>query len=186
MSKLLLLDCDGTIREPLSGEKFPLHSRDQKIITGADKAIAYFASNNWQIYGYSNQGGVAAGHKSLQDAIAEQQYTLTLFPQITAVFFCPDYEGNLLYKTDRREAIKYERDTYLLPYGRVKAFDSFRKPARGGIDFIVCWLNQNFEEILYIGDRLEDEQAAEAANIKFQRASKWRQASLNLAREGLI
>ncbi len=185
MTKLLLLDCDGTIREPLSGNEFMQHSRDQKIIEGADKAIAYFASDNWQIYGYSNQGGVAAGQKSLEDTIAEQQYTLTLFPEITAIFFCPDYEGNLLYKADRREAIKYERDTYLLPYGRVKAFDSFRKPARGGIDFIVCWLNQSFEKILYIGDRPEDEQAAEAAAIKFQWASKWRQASLTLAREGL-
>lgn len=39
-NRLLLLDLDGTIHEPLSGEKFIQHPRDQRIIKGADKAIA--------------------------------------------------------------------------------------------------------------------------------------------------
>lgn len=70
MTKLLLLDCDGTIREPLSSNPLIQHPRDQKMIKGADKAIAHFHSQGWSICGISNQGGVAAGHKSLEDAIA--------------------------------------------------------------------------------------------------------------------
>ncbi len=42
MTKLLLVDLDGTIRELLSGEKFIQYPQDQKIIKGADKAIAHY------------------------------------------------------------------------------------------------------------------------------------------------
>ncbi|MBE9193571.1 hypothetical protein IQ230_25235 [Gloeocapsopsis crepidinum LEGE 06123] len=40
--ELLLLDCDGTIREPISGAKFIQHPEDQKIIAGAEQAIAHY------------------------------------------------------------------------------------------------------------------------------------------------
>jgi hypothetical protein len=43
VTKLLLVHLDGTIREPLSGEKFIQHPQDQKIIKGADKVIALVA-----------------------------------------------------------------------------------------------------------------------------------------------
>jgi D-glycero-D-manno-heptose 1,7-bisphosphate phosphatase len=68
--KILFLDCDGTIREPLEpGRKFISAPADQRIIHGADRAIAYYASKNWKIFGITNQAGVAAGHKSLKEAI---------------------------------------------------------------------------------------------------------------------
>lgn len=38
--KLLMVDLDGTIREPFSGEKFISCPTDQKIIDKADRAIA--------------------------------------------------------------------------------------------------------------------------------------------------
>ena len=91
--KLLLVDCDGTIREPDSGEKFIQYPQDQRIIRGADKAIASYSPSEWTIVGITNQGGVAAGHKSLSDCCNEQRYTLELFPQISAIYFCPDYNG---------------------------------------------------------------------------------------------
>lgn len=68
--KLLLTDCDGTLRESASGEKFIHNPRDQQIINGADKAIAYYHFKGWLIIGISNQAGVNAGHKSLEDVIA--------------------------------------------------------------------------------------------------------------------
>lgn len=46
MTKILFVDCDGTIREPLSGAKFIQHPHDQKIIKGATEAIALSKSNN--------------------------------------------------------------------------------------------------------------------------------------------
>jgi D-glycero-D-manno-heptose 1,7-bisphosphate phosphatase len=90
MTKLLLLDCDGTIREPASGGKFIQHPSDQRIIKGADQALAHYHKNEWQIVGITNQGGVAAGHKTIEDAIEEQLITLELFPEIEGIFFCPD------------------------------------------------------------------------------------------------
>lgn len=57
-TKLLLLDCDGTIREPRSGAKFIQRPEDQKIIAGADKAIAHYHQEGWILVGITNQGGV--------------------------------------------------------------------------------------------------------------------------------
>ena len=40
MSNLLLLDLDGTVREPASGAKFINDSKDQRLIKGVAEAIA--------------------------------------------------------------------------------------------------------------------------------------------------
>lgn len=49
--KLLLLDCDGTIRTPISDNKFISHPTDQQIIPGAAKAIAHYHEQGWTIAG---------------------------------------------------------------------------------------------------------------------------------------
>jgi histidinol phosphatase-like enzyme len=54
MTKLLLVDLDGTMRKPLSRNKFIQHKRDQKIIVGAREAIAHFHSQGYIISGISN------------------------------------------------------------------------------------------------------------------------------------
>jgi D-glycero-D-manno-heptose 1,7-bisphosphate phosphatase len=89
---LLLVDLDGTIREPLSGQQYFQHPKDQRIIAGADVAIRAY-KDDWIIVGITNQGGVAAGYKSIQECIKEQQYTLELFPELREIYFCPDFEG---------------------------------------------------------------------------------------------
>ncbi len=90
--KLLMLDLD-TVRKPESGGKFIGHPQDQQIIEGADRAIAHYRREGYIIVGISNQGEVAAGHKSFSDCFLEQRYTLNLFPQISEICFCPDFEG---------------------------------------------------------------------------------------------
>lgn len=67
--KLLILDLDGTVRCPKSGAKFINDPLDQEIIPEAGIAIADYKSQGWIIVGATNQGGVAAGHKQLEDAI---------------------------------------------------------------------------------------------------------------------
>lgn len=47
-------------------------------------AIALYAKQGYTIIGISNQGGLAAGHKSLEDAIAEMMYAFELHPQATS------------------------------------------------------------------------------------------------------
>jgi D-glycero-D-manno-heptose 1,7-bisphosphate phosphatase len=63
---LLLIDMDGTLREPLSGQQYFQHPKDQRIIEGADIAIRAY-KDDWIIAGITNQGGVGAGHKSMQE-----------------------------------------------------------------------------------------------------------------------
>ncbi len=71
---LLLIDMDGTLREPLSGQQHFQHPKDQRIIVGADIAIRAY-KDDWMIVGITNQGGVAAGHKSMQECINGQTQT---------------------------------------------------------------------------------------------------------------
>ncbi len=47
--KILIVDMDGTVRSPLSDNKFIQRPGDQKVIQGAEGAIAYFASDGWKI-----------------------------------------------------------------------------------------------------------------------------------------
>ena len=47
---LLLIDMDGTLREPLSGQQHFEHLKDQRIIVGADIAICAY-KDDWIIVG---------------------------------------------------------------------------------------------------------------------------------------
>lgn len=176
MTKLLLVDLDNTIREPLSGNKFISHPRDQRIMAGADKAIAHYFQRGWSIVGISNQGGIASGYKSMEDALAEQKYTLELFPEISYILFCPDFEGRLLYKVSRIEWHNFVGDQ-----------GEFRKPAPGMLHWARLnppyFFGQYFDVALieacwYIGDRAEDVGAAEAAGVNYLDAAIWRQRFL--------
>lgn len=102
MAKLLLTDCDGTIRKPKSRTKFIQHPHDQKIIKGADQAIAHYAQQGYTIMGITNQGGVAKGYKTLTECVEEQEYTLELLPQLERILFCPDFEGMVCHEVSRK------------------------------------------------------------------------------------
>ncbi|GFZ89915.1 hypothetical protein [Okeania sp. KiyG1] len=84
---LLLLDMDGTIRKPRSTSKFINTPEDQIPINGAIQAVQHFHKKNYLIIGCTNQGGVGAGYKSLDDCIEEQQITLKIFPEILKILF---------------------------------------------------------------------------------------------------
>ncbi len=174
MTKILFLDCDGTIREPKSGAKFINNPDDQRIITGADKAIAYYHSEGYKIIGITNQAGVAAGHKTLENAILEQQITLKLIPQISCIYFCPDFEGKDCWNISRKYP---ENPSPIHETWGGKWIGQYRKPGAGMLqaaamnyglqiaELVDCWM---------IGDRDEDAAAAINANVKFLTADIWR------------
>lgn len=179
MTKLLLVDLDNTIRSPLSGAKFISHPKDQRILPGADKAIAHYHAKGWIIVGITNQGGVAAGFKQLEDAIKEQEYTLQLFPQIRCILFCPDFDGLRCWAvTPDMHGLKpvpCHEESWARNY-----LGTFRKPGPGmlklGIDLYKGKdLNPT---VWYIGDRSEDEGAAAAASVNYLDAAIWRQRFL--------
>ncbi|MBD2437403.1 polynucleotide kinase [Nostoc sp. FACHB-110] len=128
-TKLLILDMDGTVRRPKSARsKFIDDPLDQEVIPEAQRAIAHYKAQDWIIVGATNQGGVAAGHKQLEDAIQEQYQTLKLCPQIWCIYFCPDYEGLFCWLS----TLKSEEVSSPIHLGwGAKYRGSFRKPGAG-------------------------------------------------------
>lgn len=175
--KILFCDVDGTLTETISGDTFKQSPRDVKIIEGADKAIAHFASLGWLIVGISNQGGCAAinpetgkPRKTIEDTIAEMQFTLELLPQLSAIYFCPDFEGKDCWRVSPFDAYEIsDRETQLI--------GEFRKPDAGMLKLAKLFVEDGGEDVgecLFVGDREEDESAASAASIPFVFASIWR------------
>ncbi|HEY9706661.1 MAG TPA: HAD-IIIA family hydrolase [Oculatellaceae cyanobacterium] len=165
MTKLLLLDCDGTIREPIEGRWIDA-PRNQKPIEGAAAAIAKAAAAGWTVLGITNQGGIAAGHKSLEEVKAEQRVTLELFPEISSIYFCPDFEGLECWKVERKKSLEIRQITE-------KEFGSFRKPGAGMLRLASLGWDAP-EKTWFVGDREEDALAASAAGIDFMWSDIWR------------
>ena len=173
MTKLLILDMDGTVRHPISNpDGFILHPKDQVLFDGAIAAMKQFKSKGFTIIGASNQGGVAAGKKSLEDCIAEQEHTISLACKadvmIHEILFCPDYEGKICYGATSHLLNDYSN--------RFDDCGSFRKPSGGMIEVARFLYAHPFDEkeIIFVGDRPEDEQAAKTANVQFIHAVEWR------------
>ena len=89
--KLAIVDKDGALVCPKSGNTFVQNPQDQELLPGVQEAVSRLVADGYVLVIASNQGGVAAGHKTLEDAIAEMQYCLSLLPQIDRAYFCPDY-----------------------------------------------------------------------------------------------
>jgi D-glycero-D-manno-heptose 1,7-bisphosphate phosphatase len=163
-TKVLLVDLDGTIRETASGKTFINEPTDQKPIEGVQEAIEHL-SEKFVIIGVTNQGGVAAGHKSLASAIEEQRITLDLFPHISEIFFCPNW-GDSCYQVSRgNEPIEFSA-----PLSGDGTKISCRKPGYGMLLLASRSLAEP-KDCIMIGDQPEDKTAAETCGIKFFWAS---------------
>lgn len=170
--KYLWVDLDGTMRQTKDGKVFIDSPDNQKLIPGAQKAIEYFAANNFKIIGISNQGGCAAidpttgqPRKSLENAIVEQTITLELLPKMEKILFCPTYdEESYCYEITRLSAVFVPA-----PIGNSGSTISCRKPGHGmilasvrdeqpNVDWAGSWM---------VGDRPEDELCAAGAIVNF-------------------
>lgn len=172
MTKLLLLDMDGTVRESASGATFINEPRDQKVIEGVDDAIAHYHERGWTIVGVTNQGGVAAGFKSLEDAIAEQRYTLELLPDLLCIYICPDMKGAHCWMVSWGHE---DLAVHLSPWGQ-EFIGAFRKPQPGMLNAAIKTNGSSDDKSAYwyVGDRDEDRLAATAAGVNFLDAAIWR------------
>lgn len=157
--KIFFFDLDGTLRETKSGKTFINEPDDQKSIAGASKAIAHY-SDRFICIGITNQGGVAAGHKSIESAIEEQHITFELFPELSEIFFCPNW-GESCYQISRGNApLSFEA-----PIGDDSLKVSCRKPGHGML--LIASQTFGLDNAWMVGDRPEDEQCATAAGINF-------------------
>ncbi|MBD1845713.1 HAD-IIIA family hydrolase [Cyanobacteria bacterium FACHB-63] len=155
---LLMIDLDGTLREPISAQPYFQNAQDQQVIVGADAALRAY-QDNWIIVGITNQGGVAAGHKTMRECIEEQQYTLKLVPQLKEIYFCPDFEGRKCFRVTRHNVHNHSQTRW---------FRQYRKPHPGMLKLAMVRHNHLPEDCLYVGDRAEDEEAARRAGVAFE------------------
>jgi D-glycero-D-manno-heptose 1,7-bisphosphate phosphatase len=169
--KILFCDIDGTLTETISGHTFKQSPTDVKIIEGADRAIAHFATQGWVIMGVSNQAGIASGFKTLDATVEEMKFTLDLFPQLELIMFCPDFEGKVCAVVNRDTNGSYKQIT--------NPHQNFRKPNPGMIKYGLKLIDTDYAteeyEVWMAGDRpQDDEQCAINAGINFCPADVWR------------
>lgn len=175
---LVILDKDGTLVRPKSGEKFVQSPDDQELLPNVSNRISELKKQKAVLVIASNQGGVASGHKTLEEAIAEMRYCMQLLLfSIEEGYICPDFEGNVCYSATHSQ----KHDRMYPQYPDL----SFRKPGWGMIKLAaIAWLGTKIKpdnsNILFIGDRPEDSQAAQSANIRFLDAEDWRQSGVTL------
>lgn len=154
---VLYLDLDGTVRD---GSKFVNKVEDVRIFPEALEQMRKAKALGWRIVAISNQGGVAMGHmtfETMQAIMMETQRQCEgMFDKIMACIHFPDAEEPEL------------------------AICWCRKPRIGLIVEAAIDLGRHFYEYypphmaLFVGDREEDRGVAEAANIQFLDAEKWR------------
>ncbi|MEG4201735.1 HAD-IIIA family hydrolase [Microcoleus sp. Pol12A5] len=166
MTKILFCDVDGTLTGTVSGATFKSNPRDVLVLPGVENALAHYAKEGYLIIGISNEGGVGAGHKKLEAAFEEKQYTCLLLPQLDAIYFCPDFAGQILCRADRDTATEVQVES-----GK---YSSFRKPGAGMIEYCLFLYGSDVGKCWMVGDRPEDEKAAEAMGINFIAADVWR------------
>jgi D-glycero-D-manno-heptose 1,7-bisphosphate phosphatase len=178
MNKLLLLDKDGTLTTPVSGEKFVQTPWDQKPMEGVVPGIDAAARAGWEIAICSNQGGIDAGYKTLENCFQEMRFALELFPKIAEAYFCPANYGSIGESCWRcwddcleEHRIQYGQFADELPYSQHGKTD-YRKPGAGML--LLAQAIQNAGVVWYVGDRPEDEDAAKNAGVPFLSAEEWR------------
>lgn len=124
---LVILDKDGTLVEPASGKEFVQSPGDQRLLPGVAERIAELKAMGAKVAIASNQGGVAAGHKSAGDAVSEMQFC----QQITGIEYavaCTDWGHSITVIGDRTY---FRRDCDYYCDGKRKDYDSFRKREHG-------------------------------------------------------
>lgn len=157
MAKLYIFDKDSTLVLPESGNKFVQYPEDQQLIPGTIDLLEQLKADGSTIVIASNQGGIAAGYKSQQATIAEMKFCMDLLPQISAAYFCPDFEGRLCVRS------------LGLTFHEIEDGRIYRKPGAGMLlQAIEDWNQARLDDVVMVGDRPEDEGAAEAAGVAFR------------------
>jgi len=155
----LCLDLDGTIRYSKSGE-FIDRPSDVVVYDDVEEKLWEYRDNGYLIFGISNQGGVAFGYRTRELDHAILAETIRQF------------EENPFYIV---------KTSYHHPDGDVEPYchrSMFRKPQTGMLAFceVSAWRNGivvDWDNSLFVGDRPEDKECAEKADIEFVSANEF-------------
>ena len=158
---VLYLDIDGTVRHGKDELGYFVSKPSEVVIfPEAKKLILKAKAEGWRIVGISNQGGIALGLANLVDIEASMIET---YNQCDGAFdkiaFCQHHPN----ATNPEYAVCW-----------------CRKPRAGLVIETALELARMHNEFypphmaLFVGDRPEDKECAEACNIKFMDAKEWR------------
>lgn len=159
----LILDLDGTVRRTISGKAFSENLEDVEIFPEMLKLIPNYRQFGYLILGVTNQGGVAHGYKTMEDLDKEILHTVNLFgkrPNFHMIKACPSMEGGSIAPYNMKSL---SRKPY---YGMLAVMEH---SLAHGQHIIIDW-----NKSLFVGDREEDKQCAEAAGITFEWADNFR------------
>jgi D-glycero-D-manno-heptose 1,7-bisphosphate phosphatase len=159
---VLYVDLDGTVRHGLDElGRFVSDADDVVIFDGVTDRLWRYKKAGWRIIAVTNQGGVALGHLSMRQATEAlrmtQRLTREAFDRVVMCVHHPEAK-------DPEMAVCW-----------------CRKPRIGGLVEAALGLARQFGEYypphlgLFVGDRLEDEQCAQGAGLKFMSAKEWRE-----------
>jgi D-glycero-D-manno-heptose 1,7-bisphosphate phosphatase len=155
----LCLDLDGTIRHSKSGE-FINGPLDVALFPDVEAKLWEYRKKGYLIFGISNQGGVAYGFKSFLTNDQEIEATINLFKEnpFHIVKCCFHHPKGSIEPWNHRSLLR-KPDIGMLVLCEVEAFD---------LGYVIDWDNS-----LFVGDRLEDEQCAERAGLRFISANEF-------------
>lgn len=151
----LCLDMDGTVRRSKSGQTFIKNFQDIELMPGIESLIWRYRGIGWLIFGISNQAGVAHGFKLPMEIEAEMDSTLKLFNKnpFHSVQYCY-HDGKGKIEPYNHRSLGRKPDIGMLYIMEVDAWKA---------GYVVDWDNS-----LFVGDRLEDEECAKRAGIRFR------------------
>jgi D-glycero-D-manno-heptose 1,7-bisphosphate phosphatase len=151
--RLLFLDRDGTLNESL-GQRPPNAPDEVSLYSDLDAVLSRYVEEGWQLVVVTNQGGVASGYISEEQAHAVQQAVIDLLPvPIAAAYLCPHMPG--------------------APVPRYDLDCPNRKPRPGFILHALQRFGAQPEDCLLVGDSVTDRAAARAAHVPFQWADRF-------------
>lgn len=150
MPKLIIFDVDGTLTETRSGKPFRENAADWHWIAGRLFRLADLDGAGVKLAIATNQGGVAFGLLDPDETRAELKRMAE--------------EAHIVYIAMCFSHPKAKLDEYREDSPR-------RKPGPGMLLEIIASSGEQKADILYVGDRPEDEGAAQAAGVAFMWAA---------------
>ena len=147
MVRILFLDRDGTLNRSPDGRP-PNDACEVELMTNVTSTLIHYVTEGWRLVIVTNQGGVAFGYLSEDEAWAIHQTVLDRLPvPVDASYLCPHH-----------------------PMGNVPPYNvecPRRKPKPGAILDALARFGARAPDCLFVGDMESDRQAAVAANVSF-------------------
>jgi histidinol-phosphate phosphatase family protein len=155
--RILFLDRDGTLNAGV-GSGPPNHPHEVELLPGVADRLWRYAALGWRLVVVTNQGGIAFGYLSEDQAWAVHREVSNRLPvDVDSTWLCPHHPRG----TIARYAVDCPN----------------RKPAPGALLEAMARYGVEAQDCLMVGDMDSDRAAAEAAGIPFAWAEDFFQGS---------